>query len=122
NAHARLMIWLYTRRRRLALALDPFDLTADRQWALQSRNRQLKNKNGTDVERLLGANECAALANVLGVVCKKHIDPLVFDFELDRRARIFTAFVFTRRLLRHCQAGPYLRPGSTSNRPCLRPR
>src|SRR6185437_13425146 len=93
DAHARLVVLGDAGRRRLALALDPFDLAADLDGLVHLGDAELEQKDGADVERLLGADEGAALADVLGVVRKEGVELLVLDLELDGDAWLSTPVV-----------------------------
>ena len=76
---AGLVIFRYARRRGLALALDPLDLTADRDRLLELGYGQSEDEDRPDLERLLRSNERAALTDVLRIVGEEGIELLVLD-------------------------------------------
>src|SRR4029079_9760562 len=67
---------------------------------LELRNAESEDELGSEVERLFGADARPPLGNVLGVIGKEGVEPLVFDLQLDGRA-ILPSAVRLRSFGRH---------------------
>jgi diguanylate cyclase (GGDEF)-like protein len=64
----------------------PLHLAEQAQGGHHAGHREGEDELGAHVERLVGADEGAALRDVFRVIGEKHVEPFVLDLELDGRA------------------------------------
>jgi hypothetical protein len=69
--------------RRLLEGRRPDDTAAQAHGFHELGDGEREDELGADVERLVGANERAALGNVLRVIGEEGVEPLVLDLQFD---------------------------------------